>query len=104
MIQDNFDPETIDDIVSLIKGNSKIRCAGALHSCAPLIASEGIIMSMTKLDKIISIDPEQMTVRCQSGVRIHQLCEALAPLNLAVGTLGTIDWQTTSGAVMTGEL
>ena len=70
---------------------------------APLIASEGIIMSLIKMDKILDIDPENMTVRCQSGVRIHDLCEALVPYNLAVGTLGTIDWQTISGAVMTGK-
>ena len=72
-------------------------------SIAPLIASEGIIMSLTKMDKILNIDPDNMTVRCQSGVRIHKLCEALAPYGLAVGTLGTIDWQTLSGAVMTGK-
>ena len=95
-------PQNVNEVISLIHANSKIRCAGALHSCAPLISSEGIIMSLTKLDKIIAIDVEKMTVRCQSGVRIHDICDALAPHNLAVGTLGTIDWQTLSGAVMTG--
>ena len=59
-------------------------------------------MSLTKMDKILKIDPENMTVRCESGVRIHSLCEALVPYGMAVGTLGTIDWQTLSGAVMTG--
>lgn len=86
-------PETIPDVIELVKHNAKIRCAGALHSCAPLIASEGIIMSLTKLDKIIEINPDTQLVKCQSGVRIHHLCEALVPFNLAVGTLGTIDWQ-----------
>ena len=59
-------------------------------------------MSLTEMDKILDIDPESMIVRCQSGVPIYKLCEALAPHGLAVGTLGTIDWQTISGAVMTG--
>merc|ERR1712032_1202150 len=59
-------------------------------------------MSLTKLDRIISIDPKMMIVRCESGVRIHDLCDALAPYGLALGTLGTIDWQTICGAVMTG--
>jgi len=95
-------PANVDEAVELVKTNDKIRCAGALHSCAPLIASEGIIMSLTKLDRIISIDPSTRIARCQSGVRVHDLCDALALHNLAVGTLGTIDWQTISGAVMTG--
>jgi len=95
-------PETVDEVIELVKTNDKIRCSGALHSCAPLIASDGIILSLTKLDGIISIDPKTKLVRLQSGVRIHDLCDALAPYGLAVGTLGTIDWQTISGAVMTG--
>lgn len=95
-------PKTVEDVVQLVNSHSKIRCAGALHSCAPLIESEGIIMSMIKLEKIISIDPDNMTVLCQSGARIHDICDAIAPYNMALGTLGTIDWQTISGAVMTG--
>jgi len=95
-------PTNIEEIQELIRTHDKIRCAGALHSCAPLIASDDIIMSLTKLDKILNIDPEAMTARVQSGVPIHNLCEALVPYGLAIGTLGTIDWQTISGAVMTG--
>lgn len=95
-------PNSTDEVVELVKSNDKIRCAGALHSCAPLIASEGIIMSLTNLDEITCIDPKSRMVRCQAGVRIHDLCDALEPYGLAIGTLGTIDWQTISGAVMTG--
>jgi len=95
-------PTSIDEVTSLVQSNSKIRCAGALHSCAPLIASEGIIMSLTKLGRIININADNMTVRCESGARIHDICDAIAPYNMALGTLGTIDWQTISGAVMTG--
>ena len=95
-------PENVEEIQELIRTHDKIRCAGALHSCAPLIASDDIIMSLTKLDKILEIDPVAKTARVQSGVPIHNLCEALVPYGLAVGTLGTIDWQTISGAVMTG--
>ncbi len=80
---------------SLVKSNSKIRCAGALHSCAPLIESEGIIMSMTKLDKVVKIDSEKMTVRCQVGARIYY------PLLKKIWHL-VLYWQTIAGAVMTG--
>ena len=59
-------------------------------------------MSLTKLDNIIDIDVERNIVKCQAGARIHDLFAALAPHNLAIGTLGTIDWQTLYGSVMTG--
>ncbi len=61
-------------------------------------------MSLTKMYKILDINHEKMTIRCQAGARIYHICEALVPYKLAVGTLGTIDWQTISGAVMTGKL
>ena len=59
-------------------------------------------MSLTKLDNIIDIDVEQNIVKCQAGARIHDLFADLDPHKLAIGTLGTIDWQTISGAVTTG--
>jgi FAD/FMN-containing dehydrogenase len=95
-------PVKVEDVVEMIKENEKIRCSGALHSCAPLIESQGIILSLTKLDQIISIDTAARIVRMQAGVRMHDLCAYLADYCLAVGTLGTIDWQTICGAVMTG--
>mmetsp|Transcript_21764 Transcript_21764/g.60452 ORF Transcript_21764/g.60452 Transcript_21764/m.60452 type:complete len:176 (-) Transcript_21764:3401-3928(-) len=95
-------PETMDEVIALVKTNRKIRCAGAVHSCAPLIESEGIIVSLTKLEKIIDSDPKKMTIRCQARARVHDLCKALAPYKMAMGTMGTIDWKRISGAVMTG--
>lgn len=86
-------PTTVEEVIDLVKTEKKIRCAGALHSCAPLIASDGIVMSLTELNKIFEINPETKIVRCQSGIRIYKLCEALESYGLAVGTLGTIDWQ-----------
>ena len=95
-------PKNIDEVVSLVNSSRKIRCAGAMHSCAPLIASEGIIVSMDRFDQISELDIDRMTVKVQAGVRIHDLCEFLAPYGLAMGTLGTVDWQSIAGAVMTG--
>ena len=95
-------PKTLEEVVELVKSFKKIRCAGAMHSCAPLIMSEGIILSLENFDKILEIDVKKETAKVQAGVKIHDLCNALAPHGLAMGTLGTIDWQTIAGAVMTG--
>ena len=95
--------ETIQDVMSLVNSNNKMRCrAGTLHSCPPLILSQGIIMSLTNMDKITANDVEQNIVKCQAGARIHDFCAALASYNLAIGMLGRIRWQTISGAIMTG--
>lgn len=95
-------PESIQELVKLIVTSPKLRCAGAMHSCAPLVMSEGDIILFDKLNKILEIDVNNKVVRVEPGVRVHDLCEALKPHGLALGTLGTIDWQTVVGAVMTG--
>jgi FAD/FMN-containing dehydrogenase len=73
-----------------------------MHSCAPLVISEGVIISLDNLNQILEIDPEERWARVQPGVCVHELCNATKQYGLAVGTLGTIDWQTIVGAVMTG--
>ena len=95
-------PQNLTEVVALVKSPQKIRCAGSMHSCAPLIVSEGIILSLDNLNQILEIDVSRMTVTVQAGVKVHELCEVLAPHGLAMGTLGTVDWQTIAGAVMTG--
>mmetsp|Transcript_111114 Transcript_111114/g.313494 ORF Transcript_111114/g.313494 Transcript_111114/m.313494 type:complete len:664 (-) Transcript_111114:94-2085(-) len=95
-------PGTLHEVVSIVQNAKKIRCAGSMHSCAPLIECNDVILSLERFDKILSIDVSNKRVRVQGGVKIHHLCEALEEHGLAIGTLGTIDWQAVVGAVMTG--
>jgi len=95
-------PKDMTELLVLVEKHSKIRAVGSFHSCAPLVESEGIIISLDKFDRILNINTDTKIVRVQAGVKLHDLCEELAPYGLALGTLGTIDWQTCAGAVMTG--
>ena len=51
--------------------------------------------------KIPDVDIENATVTVQPGVRTFEIYKAVKPHNLAMGTLGTIDWQGAIGVVMT---
>eukprot|EP00547_Thalassionema_nitzschioides_P004567 CAMPEP_0194208584 /NCGR_PEP_ID=MMETSP0156-20130528/6993_1 /TAXON_ID=33649 /ORGANISM="Thalassionema nitzschioides, Strain L26-B" /LENGTH=449 /DNA_ID=CAMNT_0038935585 /DNA_START=1 /DNA_END=1347 /DNA_ORIENTATION=+ len=73
-----------------------------MHSCAPLVKSDDIILDFAKMNKILDIDLENATATVQPGVKVYELCEEVKPYGYAVGTLGTIDWQGVIGAVMTG--
>eukprot|EP00039_Didymoeca_costata_P030332 m.29055 g.29055 ORF g.29055 m.29055 type:complete len:683 (+) comp8059_c1_seq1:44-2092(+) len=94
-------PETVEDVVKIVSNAKKLRVAGTRHSCAPLIACDEMVLCTEKLNKI-KIDPERRVATVQAGVTCVKLCEAATPYGLALPTLGTIDWQTISGAVMTG--
>jgi L-gulonolactone oxidase len=98
-------PASVDELIALVKTLKKMRMAGAMHSCAPLIdctEDSGKIVHVTHLNRILEIDVGKKSCRFEPGVTVHQLCEEAAKHGLAVGTLGTIDWQTIVGAVMTG--
>ena len=89
---------TEEEVIKVVTAAEHVRVAGSMHSCAPLIESEEIIVSLKKMNKILSIHPETMKVRIQAGVVVHELCAELAKCDppLALGTLGTIDWQVSS--------
>lgn len=95
-------PKSLDELKELVANEESIRVAGSMHSCAPLIESPGVIISLENFNKILDIDVESKIARVEGGVVIHDLADALKPHGLALGTLGTIDWQTVTGAVMTG--
>ena len=95
-------PRNREELFSLIKNNDCIRCIDSMHSCVPLVESEGIVISFDKMNEIIEINEEDATVTVEPGVKIYQVCEALKPYNLGMGTLETIDCQGCVGAVMTG--
>lgn len=95
-------PKDLEELTDLIKNHKEVRCVGSMHSCAPLVKSDGIILDFKNLNKILDIDVENATATVQPGVKVYELCEAVKPYGYAAGTLGTIDWQAVIGAVMTG--
>lgn len=90
------------ELVDLVKTHKEVRCVGSMHSCAPLVKSDDIIIDFAHMNKILDIDLENATATVQPGVKVYELCEAVKPYDYALGTLGTIDWQGVIGAVMTG--
>lgn len=76
-------PKTLEELKEIVLKAKKVRCAGSRHSCAPLIDSKEIIVSLEHFDKILDIDVEKQIVSFQGGVVIHKLAEVIAPHGLA---------------------
>jgi hypothetical protein len=78
----------------------KVRAIGALHSPAPIPATEGVCIVLDQYQQVVSIEDSLVTV--QAGLKICDLNEILGQHNLALPILGAIDKQTVAGAVSTG--
>jgi FAD-linked oxidoreductase len=79
-----------------------VRMVGAGHSFSPLVASDGVIVSLDRLQGIVDVDAGTQVARVHAGTRLHALGAALAERGLAMENLGDINVQSIAGATSTG--
>jgi len=79
-----------------------VRVAGTGHSFTPLVATDGLLISLDNWRGIESYDAERGRVTVRAGTKLHDLGEELLALGLAMENLGDVDVQSIAGAVSTG--
>jgi L-gulonolactone oxidase len=103
---DRHGPYSDDEIASLVVGAAKrgetVKVTGAGHSWSDIAMTEGRLLKLDRMQKVLAIDPEAGTVTVQAGIRLCQLNEALAAHGLALPILGSIAEQSAAGVVSTG--
>lgn len=76
------------------------RGAGTNLSGGTIPLKKGIVLSLQKMDKILEVDPENMTATVQAGVVIQALSDAAAPYGLMYPPdPGTVATATMGGSV-----
>ena len=94
-------PETVEEIQAVLPDKARypspVRAMGSYHSLTPCASSEGTIVNMKRMAKLIAIDREKMTFTAQAGMEIIEASRALRAqglqmmLNIEIGnmTLGS---------------
>ena len=89
--------------VELAAGAGRVvRVAGAGHSFTDAVLTDGTLLSLDRLDRVLDVDPSSGLVRVQAGIRIAALSDALAWHGLALENLGDVNVQSIAGATATG--
>lgn len=78
-----------------------VRPVGSGHSFAPLVPTDGILLDVSALSGIQSIDTAKARARVGAGTRIAALGEPLWDAGLTLRNQGAIDAQTIAGAMST---
>ncbi|GAB0106785.1 L-gulono-1,4-lactone dehydrogenase [Nocardia sp. JMUB6875] len=96
-------PEDVAAVLAQAEANGHtVRVAGSGHSFTETVLTDGTLMRLNKLDKILNVDRESGLVRVEAGRTLNATSTALHPMGLAFPNLGDIDVQSIAGATATG--
>src|SRR5262245_20079301 len=99
-------PSTEAELCALVRDAAAegldVRVAGTGHSFTPLVATDGLLLSLDRWTGIESADVAGGGVTVRAGTKLHDLGEELLALGLAQANLGDVDVQSVAGAVSTG--
>ncbi len=91
-----------DTVARAERDGLTVRPAGAGHSFTPLCATDGVLIDLSALSGVESIDAGAGTATVLGGTRLSALGEPLRRAGLALHNQGDVDTQTITGAIGTG--
>ena len=99
------EPASESDVADIVARASKskrtVKAVGAGHSFTATALTNGHLLNMKHLNKIIHVDRDKNQVTVEAGIHISELNEQLFELGYAMPNLGDIAYQTISGAIAT---
>ena len=100
------EPDGIEAVVAAVEAardaGLTVRPVGSGHSFTALVPTDGVLLSLRRMDRVLAVDRDRRRVRVQAGIPLHRLNDELARHGLALENLGDIDRQTVAGAIATG--
>jgi L-gulono-1,4-lactone dehydrogenase len=93
--------ELIDAIGRAAAQRSRVRAAASGHSFTDIACTEGVMLRLERLDRVLAADRDSGLVRVEAGIRLRDLAVALDSHGLALENQGDIDRQTLAGAIST---
>lgn len=75
--------------------------AGSGHSFGDLVLTDGRLLKLERMNRLLDVDRASGTVRVQAGITIRELNARLGEHGLALENLGDIDVQSVAGAIST---
>ncbi len=98
-------PSTIAEIAAAVERaasrGERVHVAGAGHSFSDVALTDGRLLLLDQMRRVLDVDRDAGLVRVQAGITIKELSERLAEHGLALENLGDIDAQSIAGAIST---
>jgi L-gulonolactone oxidase len=87
------------ELAGVVRQSKRLRVAGSGHSFTDIACTDGVLVDITRMKRVLGQDGELVTV--EGGITLHELGKELAARGLAMENQGDIDRQTLAGALAT---
>src|SRR3954466_1573636 len=91
-------PRTSTEVAQAVARGRAVRVAGAGHSFSGGVPTDGTLLSLERMDRVLDIDRAGGLVRAQAGIGLRRLVRELHRHGLALPNLGDVDAQSLAGA------
>ena len=95
-------PASRAELAAAVARGRAVRVAGAGHSFSGGVATDGTLLSLERLDRVLDVDRASGLLRAEAGISLRRLVRELHRHGLALPNLGDIDAQSLAGALATG--
>src|SRR3954471_17916541 len=95
------EPESVEEVQQLVSSLKKLRVVGTRHSFNRIADSNENMVSLLKLNKVLSIDGEKKTVTVEAGIKYGDLCSVLQQHGFALHNLASLPHISVAGACAT---
>ncbi len=93
--------ELAEIVACAAQRGERVRAVGSGHSFTDCACTDGLMIDMTGLQRVIDADPATGLVTIEGGAKLHSLGPQLAERGLGLENQGDIDAQSITGATAT---
>jgi xylitol oxidase len=94
-------PTSVDEIQDLVAAGGPLRVLGSGHSFNRMADTEGSLISLAGLPRVVEVSADRRSVRIDGGIRYGDLAMALEEAGLALPNMASLPHISVAGAVAT---
>lgn len=101
IVRPTSEAELADVVAQAAKRGERVRAVGSGHSFTDCACTDGVMLDLTGLQRVVGSDPEKNLVTVEGGAKLRQLGPQLERLGLGLENQGDVDPQSITGATST---
>ncbi|KAB8137445.1 FAD-binding protein [Gracilibacillus oryzae] len=94
-------PESVEEIQELVKKCNRLKVTGSRHSFNNIADTTDQMISLEKLNQVISFDKDKRKITMEAGMKYSEVCQYLEGTGLAIHNLASLPHISVAGACAT---